>query len=67
MEIGDRVRVGVLDRYGQPLYGVVLSKGVIGVLVRCDSLVSKKYCCTDSRDIIFDESMLQLCEADNDN
>lgn len=62
LQKGVRVKVDVADANGDELYGEVLDPNYVGfaVLVRCDTPVDKRYCSTDSRDVMFLKSMLKV-------
>lgn len=55
LKAGDRVKAGMSDRDGNNLYGTVIDPNFLGIaaLVKCDTLVSKEYCYTDDKDVMF--------------
>lgn len=55
LQAGDRVKVKMEDANGNPLLGTVVDANFLGiaVLVSCDTPVSKQYCYTDNKEVMF--------------
>lgn len=54
-QVGDRVKVKMEDANGKPLFGTVVDGNFLGIvlLVSCDTPVSKQYCFTDDKEVMF--------------
>lgn len=67
MNVGDRVKVKMEDANGNSLYGTILDNNILGiaVLVKVDTPVSKKYCYTDSDEVVFIRSNLEVINDSN--
>lgn len=59
--VGDRVRIKMDDANGNPLYGTVVDNNFMGfaVLVSCDTPVSKQYCYTDDKEVMFSKDNVE--------
>ncbi len=62
MNSGDRVKIKMSDRYGNPLYGTIINPDFLGiaVLVSCDTQVDKRYCYTDDLEVMFMRDNIEL-------